>query len=239
MRQTCIENKEVMKYQKLMEKAYPQESSPDFYDRIYQNWQNLKKGRIKGKDCYASMLYRELKPKRGKIRKFAAFVMYLILCLERPWEKEWKLSLSIQNFKSMENKINKILKKIPEDFPDLPDPKTLRRFKGKKLFKWKVHGIAEIAENPEIFKKLNQLITFILRWKPLKEPLKKIDFEYWNILVYLHSQRHTTKRDLYKKLRINSQRCNSILKKAEKQGFIKIKKHLHESVWITWIGPKE
>lgn len=227
-----------------MENAYPRESSPDFYDRIHLNWQNLKKDRIKGMDCYASMLYREFKPKRGKIEKFTAFVMYLYLCLKRPWEKGWRLSFSEKQNEDIWAKICRILEKISEDFPSYPEPRTLRKFKRKRLFKWKVHGIAEISENPEVFKKLNQIIAFILRWKPFEEPsirkpLKKIDFEYRNILIYLYSQRHTTKRDLYRKFRISNKKCTQYLKKAEKEGFIKTKQYLHKSVWITWTGPKE
>jgi ribosomal protein S25 len=251
----------MMNQQKLINRAYPKESSRDFYARIRQNWVNLKADKVMGPDCYASRLHQELKleQKQGRPGKFTAFIIYLCLCLERPWENEWPtMSFSerrIGNEKNIWDKIDDILSRIPERFPPLDhlDPRVLRKYVKRKGFKLIVSWIA-IDQKPFYKPARKFLLRLEKKWRSvgeqISEKLKDLnssrigylvseDPKFLDAIWHLNSQRSITKRDLYRKLRISVSRCDSILKEAEEKGLVRIIERWHKSARITYTGPED
>jgi len=55
----------------------------------------------------------------------------------------------------------------------------------------------------------------------------------------MSSQRYYRKRDLMRKLGINKEHCDLILKWAKDRDLIKLNDYPQRSVWITWNEPSK
>lgn len=210
------------------ERAFPEESSPDFLERVAWNLKNLLEERMEKDDYCAAFLYSGLKKKEYKLDKFYFFVLWLIFCLERPWKKNWKLSLGKEEL----DKASDILEKFLGKFPDLPDPQILRWY--RKKFK---EYIAEAIFLLPMISKLEE---------PFKDIFGELFRELWKrnlgleitfkFIEEISSQRYYRKRDLMRKLRINKEQCDLLLKWAKDRDLIKLKEFPQGSVWITYNG---
>lgn len=216
------------------DKIFPKEGSPDFNKHVRQNWGNLNVEKIEGKYCQAAILYQISKPKRNKLNKFYIFILWLFLCLERPWEKNWKYSLSEKGGKDIWVKIDKILSNIPEDFSDTwyPDIQTIRKYMKEEDCKKKVVAVI-LGPN---FIKFSKTLWWVLN-KPVFKKLDRKRIKYlFKFMNILETQRIIRKWDLMRKFQADKGYFDFLLKKAEKEKFIKIKKFPHNSAWIIYNG---
>ena len=225
-----------------MDKAYPKENSPGFTERVKLVWQNL------DDDYYIEKLSREFKPNRGKINKLTLFYLWLFLCIERPWEKERKYILDEKQGKNIYNKFYDISDKLGVDFPDAPNPNTLKKHLKRENFDQTVSWIAIdpkelVAKLGKVFIKLEKKISLFQKnvLRIGQKYFKKIDFEYaklfYKSLKFIELKKHISKRDLMRKLGINKKDCDSLLREAERQGLVRIKQFPQNSVWIIYTGP--
>ena len=215
------------------EKAFPEENSPDFLERLAWNLKNLSEETMEKNDYCAALLYYQLKTKGYKLEKFFVFVLFIILCLKRPWQKNWKWSIHEKD----QQKVSDILKKFLEEFNDLPNAQTLRYHVKKEKFK---EVVAQATLAP-ILSKLEE--PFIDIFGDLLKELwkRKLDLESpFKFINEMSSQGCYQKRDLYKeKLRINKEHCDLLLKWAEDRDLIKLEKFSQGSIFITWNEPPE
>lgn len=217
--------------------ALPKENSPDFLNLVTENWKNLVQNNLEGKNCYAAILYRQLKPKRNKRNKFYVFILWLYLCFERPLEKGWKYSIKEKD--PVFDKIYQTLDDLLIEYPDLdlPDIQTLRRYVKKENFKEIISSLPfkqTLMKFEKIFKFVSSPIRMV-QDRRAAEQLKLI-FKFMDII---ESQRWIKKRDLYKKLRIKKDDCDQLLKKAEEEGFVRTKEYTNKTIWITYADPKD
>ena len=220
------------------ERIFPEENSPDFLERLDWNLKNLSKETMEKDDYCAAFLYFGYKKKeykliefskedreRGLNDKFHFFVLWLILCLKRPWQKNWKWSIDEED----KDKASDILDKFLEKFPYLPDLQTLRWHKKKERFK---ECVAEAMLLP-MLSKLEEAFKACYGeiFKKLKPALYPTVFEFVREIV---SEKYYIKRDLYRKLRINVKDCDLLLKWAKAKSLIKLKKLSNNSVLIIY-----
>ena len=210
------------------DRAFPKKESKNFLERAAQNWKNLMEERIEKEDYYAAILYFQLKTKKYKLDKFYVFILWLILCVKRPWEKGWKFSLSEKDL----NEISSLLEKIIKDFPELPDLPTLRKYWRREKFKEDVALTTLVPMLSKLKEPFKDCFEEIL--KNLKPNLWEIVFKF---IDEISSQRYYTKRDLMRKLRISKDQFDLILKWAEDRDLIKHEKFPQGSVFITWNEP--
>lgn len=210
--------------------AFPKENSPDFLNLVTENWKNLIQNNLEGKNCYTAILYRQLKPNRNKRNKFYVFILWLYLCFDRPWEKNWKYSLSEKRGKDFYIKISKKLEKLPIDFPNYPETQMLRKYLKKENTK----DVISSLSFKSALMKLEEILKFVLSPIRLNQRIidqLKIIFKFIDII---ESQRWIKKRDLYKKLRIKKDDCDHLLEEAEEDGFVKIQNFPCNSTWVIY-----
>jgi hypothetical protein len=222
------------------DKVYPKQSSPDFLERVHQNWQNLNGGFNK-KDNDLLRLYHKFKPVRGKINKETIFYLWLFLCIYRPWEKGWQIIFSERRDNgNIWNKIYSVTDQLKKDFPLGPEVRTLRKHTRRKDFKF---IITSLAVNPDIFIGITKIFEKIAEGFNRSFTIKQIDYNNlklnFKFANYIRSQRHVKKRDLMRKLGINKRDCDLLLDEAVSQNFIKLKKFSHNSIWIIYINSRK
>ena len=169
-----IDNNEFMKW----ETVFPREGTPEFEDRIIQMSKNL------NNNIFAYKIHQELKPKRGHRKKTTIFYLFIFLCLERPWEKGWEYYLDAKKEKKVNDKINKILHRLPGNFDEYqaPNPSIIKKYLEQRDFQRIVEWS---AMNPEILVKMFQpfakrAFKFQKAMGMTLKRLNKIDFEYAN-----------------------------------------------------------
>ena len=218
---------------------YPRRGRADFDERANRNWEYLKKGR----NCAAHLLYLNLRTKHSKLEeeqeKFNIFLIWLILCLKRPWENNWKCPISDEFLK---NEIGDILDETLKTYPDLPDSKTLRSHIKKEYFKLIVAWIPARPKLRKMIMALRKAFGFneLQLLQKIRWP-KKPDFEPLKLLVPLSEQRYISRRDLMRKFGINKEHFDDLLARLIRvplaEDYIKIKKFPNNSVWIIYTGP--
>lgn len=236
------------------EGAFPKKSSQNFLNQVRQNWQNLERGEVNKKGNAALRLYNEFRPAKGRIDKFTIFSLWLYLCLNRPWERNWKViisdyykgkaRISKRDNETQKNwiKLDEILDQLEIGFPDYPQIHTLRRYTKRKDFK---NVITWTAADPGVSVVIGKMfIEGAKAFERMAEGSKdkhidykslKLNFKFAN---YVRSQKHVKKRDLMRKLMINKKECDLLLTEAVNQNFIKLKEFSQNTVWITYTGPK-
>lgn len=226
--------------------AYPKQSSKDFLNRVSQNWQNLEKGEFNKKGNAALRLYHEFKPAKGRINELTMFYLWLYLCLNRPWERNWKTIFSDKRHEKIMTKIDGVLSQLEiTDKPSL-QIQTLRKHTNRKDFKsviaWAAvdPGISAVIgkifiEGAKAFRKIGEGMAEALKNKHIDWKSLKLNFKFAN---YISSQKYVKKRDLMRKLAINKKLCELLLTEAVNQNFIKLQEFSQKTVWITYAGPK-
>lgn len=208
----------------------------------------------------ASRLFRHLKPKRGKIDKFTIFIIWLLLCLERPWErlefmnmsmldftedglaKAWRFNLTEKSGENIWNRIDKLLDDILEDYFINLQLRTLRQQLKKSRLK---SMIFSLLIEPNLYRSLGESFSeFEKSLAPLTEAMSKLGrsdlFHAASIMEYLKEQKYINKRDLMRKFRINKTRCDCLLEYilSEDESYLNIIDGLaNNSVWIVYTGP--
>lgn len=218
------------------DRAFPKVDSEDFLKRAAQNWKNLVEETIEEDDYYLALLYFGLKTKGYKLTEFNVLILWLILCFERPWKKNWRVSLSERKGKDIWIKIRKILVELEVDFSSYqyPDLRTLRGYIKKEKFKDHVIEttlIPMLSKLEEPFKAF-----FVDLFKELKSNQWKTVFRFMD---EMSSQEHYRKSDLMRKLRIKKEQFDLILKWAKDLGLIKLKEFPQGTVFIIWNEPSE
>lgn len=217
--------------------AYPKENSRDFKNQVNEKFKDMLQNNLEGKNCYLDILYDQLKPKRNKRKIFTVLIMWLYMCFERPWEKEWKDSI-----KENDPVIYKIYKTLDDFFTenpdfDIPDIQTFRKYLKSENFK---EIILSLPIKP-ILMKLTEILKFA--FSPVKMFLDPRTVEQVELISkfinIIESQRWIKKRDLYRKLRIKKDDCDQLLKKAEEGDFIRTKEFTDRTVWITYTNSED
>ena len=221
-----------------IDKFYPKEDK-DFHKRIRREWKHLKDGKTEGKDCTASVLFLHLKTRRREPIKHTVLVLWLYLCIDRPWEKNWQYSLR----KKVHDRIRERLKKSGTGSKF--NIETLKKHISKKSFRGIV--IAPIQ--------FNQIMeNFIPARDQFMEKVKRLDqnesVEWPRIFTkehadfihsiprvhdYIRSQKFMGRRDLMRKFKINKAQCDLILETLRDD--IKIKEWPTGSIGIWYRGP--
>lgn len=218
------------------DRAFPKVDSEDFLKRAAQNWKNLVEETIEEDDYYLALLYFGLKTKGYKLSEFNVLILWLILCFERPWQKNWRFSLSERKGKDIWIKIRKILVELPVDFSSYqyPDLRTLWSYIKKEKFK---DHVIETTLIPMLSKLEEPFKAFF------GDLLKELKSDHW-IAVFKFMDEMSSEgcyrgSDLMPKLRINKDQFDLILKWAEDRDLIKLKKYPQGTVFIIWNEPSE
>jgi len=228
------------------DRAFPKKSSPDFLERVYQNWQNLERAELNKKGDTAFRLYREFKPDKGRINKSTIFYLWLYLCLNRSWERNEKITFSEKrgektacHEKCWSDEVGKVLGQLEIRFPYNLQIQTLRKYTNRKDFK---SVIAWTATDPGISIVIGKIfIEGAKAFKKMAEGFKNKQIDFNNLKLnfrfanYIRLQKYVKKRNLMRTLGINKEKCDLLLTEAESQGFIKTLRYPHNSIWIIHI----
>lgn len=242
-----------------IERMFPKTDTPGFIENATREWHNLLKGITEGRCTIASRLRDSLKPKRGKLKEYTVFVVWLILCLERPWErpdfmkltlnhwiedgqnKVWRFNLTEKHGENIWNRIGGILARI-DAYPYNFQLRTLRNHLKKSKLKSVV--ISQLID-PNIFygfgepfKKFGKSVRSMA--EAMRQLIRPDLIRSARLLEYLKKQKHVSKRDLMRKFGINKTRCDYLLEYilSEDENYIKILDGLPDnSVWIVYTGP--
>jgi hypothetical protein len=243
-----------------IERMFPKTDAPSFLEHASREWHNLMKGITEGRCTIVSRLRDSLKPKRGRLKEYTVFVVWLILCLERPWErpafmkltlnhwiedgqnKAWQFNLTEEHGENIWNRIDAILARFLDDYPTSFQLRTLRNQLKKSKLKSVV--ISQLID-PNIFygfgapfKKFGKSIRSLAE---AMSPLFKSDLiQAARLFEYLKEQKHISKRDLMRKFGINKARCDYLLNYilSEDESYLKILDGFpNHSVWIVYTGP--
>jgi len=227
---------EKQKYLKQMSVAFPKKDSLGFIERVIQISKDL------NSDVYVAALSRELRPSRGSINKATIFYLWLLLCIERPWESGWEYFLNEKGWEKFWTKACKIVDKLPENSVDYIDILTIKKHRKRENFD---RIVSWAAIDPKIFNKVvRPLAKKVFKvnevMKLLARSLKKIGDRRTELVIKFNklvkAEKYIRKRDLMRKLSINSAMCDSLLKQAENRNFATAKKFSQNSTWIIYTG---
>ena len=110
-----------------MRGAFPLPGTPTFVNSLNENWSDVINGKTNGKS-FSSFLARSFKSKKNRPDRFYIFVLWLCLCIDRPWNKEWRFLITDNRERTgVLNKAQDLLEKYNIPASDLPDPSTLRK----------------------------------------------------------------------------------------------------------------
>ncbi len=199
--------------------AFPKKDDSDFYQKIGLNW----KGLNKNEDCHAFWMYKRFQSRRNKIKKFTAYNLYLVVCLKRPWENDWKISVN----EKVIGEVSIILNKFLDNYSELPDPQTLRKHTKKENFK---DLISSIPFEP-FLSRLSEVIQTIQRPLFPKSIAKKLMITF-RLQEKLERERYIKKRDLLRAFQRHAEQVKFLLKNWEEEGAIEEKKFSGGSTWI-------
>ena len=242
-----------------IERMFPKTDAPGFIEHASREWHNLMKGITEGRCTIVSRLRDSLKPKRGRLKEYTVFVVWLILCLERPWErpafmkltlnhwiedgqnKAWQFNLTEEHGENIWNRIDAILARFLDDYPTSFQLRTLRNQLKKSKLKSVV--ISQLID-PNIFygfgapfKKFGTSIRSLA--ESMRQLIRPDLIQSARLLEYLKKQKHVSKRDLMRKFGINKTRCEYLLEYilSEDESYIKILDGFtNNSVWIVYTG---
>ena len=244
-----------------IERVFPKTDSPGFIKHAVKEWSNLQGGKHEGQFTMSSQLRNRLKQKRGRlINKFTIFIVWIILCLERPWEnqefkqlsikdiiedgqiKAWRFNLTEKSGENIWNRIDKILNQILDDYPDNFQLRTLRNHlnKGKLRSAIVAHFIG-IEQFGVLGRALYEYLNPIrLLAKSIGQLFTPEFIQAAQIFAYIKKEKYVKKRDLIRKFGITGERCDCLLNylKAEDMSYLKILDSFpNKSVWIVYNGP--
>lgn len=209
------------------EDTFPRTDSPDFRKRAYDEYQALTQRKKWGHNCTASRLRNQLEKKRGKINNDTAIILWLYFCVERPWEKDWKIAHN-------EDLWEKIYYLLPED----SNPRTWKRYVKREDVKRTVYRLANSFDAFEqIMTRLSDTISKISFIHLIKS-----DFGHaYKILMHIKENEVVSLRQLYKKFSISKSRCEYLLDFIQKEDkdLIEIIEGISDrrTIYIHYIGP--
>lgn len=221
-----------IKWKKRLEQLFPQIPSRDdkkaydvFLNRVYRNFMNHKNRKFEGKDCEFAWFYQIMKMANRRFREENIFICWLWLWITRSWEKEgfgleWK-GAGGKNFK----KTISILDDLEDNFrltfkstKDFSGEKTIYRYRKDELVRANVIGTYTMGYS-RVIRTMN-LLSDSNRFLGL---LKAGDL--------------VTKREFQRKLRINSERLEELIKLDRES--IKIVKFSKNSIGIIYKDTKK
>lgn len=205
---------------KEFDESFPKNSHPHFMKIASSNWEALQKENFES-DAVTPWLFKYLKPRRGHFDKMTVFFIFLLLCLKRPWENNWELSLSEKRGKDRSIvRIYEILNQINISYPDLTEGLNSRL---------KENDFQENIESSIYGLPLSSLERVV------RAGLKPIVINAgiaFKLCDMISSKRFILKRDLQRKFWRNKKQLNTLLKNWEEVGDIKQKKFPGGSTWI-------
>jgi len=200
--------------------AFPKKDDSDFYQKIGLNWKEFDEN----KDCPAFWVYKKFQPRRNKLKKLNAFFLYLVLCLKRPWENDWKISVNGK----MIDKASEILEKFRDRRSyQPPDPQTLMKHIKKENFK---DLVSSIPFEP-VLSQLSETIQTIQRPLFPKSIVKKLMIAF-RLHEKLERKRCIKKRGLLRASQRDTEQVKFLLKKWKEEAAIEEKKFSGGSTWI-------
>ncbi len=205
--------------------AYPRISSSDFYERVAANWEALQTGNVNGQDSTSTRLQKQI---HG--RKFNILTLWLYLCIERPWEKNWILPPLNEG---MFTNIGGILRRLHSDFPQFPEIRTLRRqINIEDLKKLVRHSTFDPEQVKEVAESISNFMRAMLpKTGLLDNPNIKLLGKMYDVLS---KEPHINRSALQRKLRTDKSTLLKILDFAESIGEINRIATVHNSEWIVY-----
>lgn len=207
-------------------RAFPKKDEAGFYEKASQTWKGLLYD-----EGPAFWLFSHIKPRRNKIDRFNAFVLYLALCLKRPWERNgggsWNTFSSISGNDDLLWQITSILERVSDDFPDLPDSQFLKRHSKKNAFK---ESVAEVTLGALPFQAGAAI------QKLLAPQISKVESKKIGVAVRLArriKEGRVKKRDLLREFSGDKKQVGLLLERWEKAGSIKQEKFIGGATWVS------
>ncbi|MDW7759455.1 MAG: hypothetical protein SCM96_02325 [Acidobacteriota bacterium] len=207
-------------------RVYPKQGEKGFYEKAARAWVGLAND-----EGPAFWLFSHIKPRRNKIDRFNAFVLYLALCLKRPWERNgggsWSAFSSISGNDDLLWQITSILERVSDDFPDLPDSQFLKRHSKKSAFK---ESVAEVTLGALPFQ------TGAAIQKLLAPQISKVESKKIGVAIRLArriKEGRVKKRDLLREFSGDKKQVGLLLERWEKAGSIKQEKFIGGATWVS------
>jgi hypothetical protein len=210
-----------------LEQYFPKEEKkddPNFLARVYQNYINMKHKYFTGPDCELSWFNKTLKMANKKLRSYNIFLLWLGLCLKRPWEKWDFLLKGTGSLGGSWKEIENILYRLQTDYK-LSFPSTVSGERSFDLYKNRPLEIMSIIGiYTQGYSAFNSKIAFFM--------------VSTKALHIIKDEGVIKKNDLAKRLKLKSDDCQYFLDDLKKEGLIKFKERSHNSLWIIYSGPK-
>ena len=197
-----------------------------FLEYVYKNIVNFRYKRLGDKYCELSWFYQVMKLANKKFRKENIIIIWLWLCIKRPWrENKFLFDWGENNIKEF-YKVIDILEKIEEKYnirfrctSEISGDRTFRRYKKNELVRALIPGLFTQDYN-----------EFVSSWDDLRL--------YKKFITLLKSETLVTKREYQRKLRINSKQLNELIEEAKKKKIIKVMNLSKNSVALFYNPPK-
>ena len=199
----------------------------DFLSRIHKNYKNHRVGYLDGENWQFGWFFQSAKIANRKYREANIFLLWLWLCVARPWKEktffmEWGETKKKDFYKSLDI-LNDLENKFGLKFPGtqkVSGIKTFDRYKKDDLLRINITSI---------FTK-----GYADFWKDLDSYKYQIKFR-----KLLESGSLITKREYQKKLRISSNLMDQLVDEFKKKGLLEIKNRPKKSVWLLYNDPKK
>lgn len=221
-------------WKKRLEQLFPQVPSrndrktySDFLDLVHENYLNHKAGKLGNKEGEFSWFYQVLKIANKKLREENIFIIWLWLCISRPWQNknkcfflEWGPGRP-KDFDKVLDILVELESKYKLNFYSACNAsgfKTFYRYKKNDLVRMIITGLFTIGYSN--FISSMEFGGYAKRFNDL-----------------LKSGTLITKREFQRKLRIKSDLLDLLIKEAENKELIKIMKLSKNSIGIFYIDP--
>ena len=214
-----------------LEKTFPDPSVPDFLRLAHLNW-NAGAGDLSFRVFEG--LVRKRKPKS---KRYLSFFVWLYLCIKRPWLKN-SFPLGALKVRTIDARdIMRILKQLRiqhrDDFPYhyIAEEKTLRsRVKAKDLAELLERFSAEYEIPRRIAAALTP--TFLSDLHRIARKNKVVDSQE-KLCRLLTLEPQIKVRDVQRKFHWNADTCAAVLRFAELEGWISLRKYRSGSAWVV------
>ncbi len=235
--------------------AYPRTTDPAFGRKASQNWRNLKNERLGRGNNTALLLWRGL-----EAEKIDAFVIWLALCIERPFEgirkpkvhqitfkrlksldNQWKLELGhSQSYLESVTLLRRLKTQsiLMKDIEGTPPLHSLKRHLGEGFAKLVYHTLLN-QKTRDALSRLSGIVKLALT--PLEIEFDASFVEALRLIDFVTSRKRVTRRHIMRRFGIPRSRCDQLLQRA--MGFFDFKEHVQfqktfgKAEWIIYSGP--
>jgi hypothetical protein len=187
----------------LLEPSPPIDST-DFQRSLLNEWVATN-GKSVEKWAFSSFLAQEFKSKRNSPNRFYIFLLWLCLCIDRPWKKGWRLSIKENLLIEAGNLLDKFISNSQDIFPDLS---TLRKRLGQKNARDKIINAA-LGPEQEKFRLIMTHFSFSLAKLGNAQQRRNLRIRMW--FIWLTRKDPIRKRYLMRKLRINKNEMDGLI----------------------------